>query len=190
MKASDFNSIYEEKVSNKLIDIGFVKKKNNLFLIREGKVLCLLKASYHGLPIARFLLCVRHLFIRDIDTLMKNKKNLYLNNPNSYPFKLHPSQLTQKTLSNWHYKTNHVGINNYNYEVMGFGDDGLYSKDSKDIENGLENLYLRVSNFGIEWMEFLTPNEALKQLKKYNSGDKIEKLWIDDYEDFLRTIDK
>lgn len=35
-------------------------------------------------------------------------------------------------------------------------------------------------------MNTLTPGESLRQLKKHNSKDKIELLWIEDYKEYLK----
>lgn len=117
MNAQEFNKIYDEKVVSKLLEAGFVRKNNDMFYIKDNTILCLLRASYRTLRLARFMVCIRHSFIRDMDTLTINEDNLYLNNPNSYPFKILPSQLTQKAVDKFRYETNYIGFG-YDYEEI------------------------------------------------------------------------
>lgn len=185
MDAQEFNKLYDERVAYKLLDIGFIRKNNNMFYIKDKSILSLIRVGYRGLRVARFMLCIRHSFIRDIDTLNIDEANLFLTNPNSYPFKVHPSQFTQKALKKWKYKTNYIGIDGYSYEEINYKQGSYEFLTTEEIEKKLDSICYNTSNFGIQWLDDLSPKESLKQLEKYNCKDKIELMWIDDYRAYL-----
>jgi hypothetical protein len=43
----------------------------------------------------------------------------------------------------------------------------------------------QVTEYGMAWMERLTPAEALNELKRYGENAYCERIWIEDYEAFL-----
>lgn len=184
MNALEFNSLYEEKVINKLVnEHGFVKKGNNVFLQKDNVFLALLRTSFRSLPIAYVTLCLRHSFVRDLED---NINNLFEKNPNSYPFKVSPFTISNKNLKKWHYKPNfsyHFEDNAINYGL----DDSLFlGKKVEDIPYALDFLYNQVVTLGFEWMKMLTPFEALKQLDKYKEGVRTELDWIEDYKKYFK----
>jgi hypothetical protein len=86
MNAQEFNTLYDEKVINKLVnEYGFIKKGQNAFLQSDCKYFSLIRTSFRSLPVAYVFLCLRHSFVRDLND---NVGNLFEKNPNSYPFKV------------------------------------------------------------------------------------------------------
>jgi hypothetical protein len=181
MDALEFNYLYDEKVTSKLIQLGFTNKGHLLFLITDEGILALIRSSYRGLRLARFMLCFRHKFVKDLDG---KEDNYYSINPNDYPFKELPKELLHLNLSKWHYEPRYVGMGYYyqelNYDIANYG----------EIETELNSIYLAVSQYGIAWMNMLSPEKALKQLKKYNQKAVTEVDWINDYNSYFMRSSK
>jgi hypothetical protein len=51
----------------------------------------------------------------------------------------------------------------------------------------LDGLRETVLYGGVGWLDFLTPAEAHRQIKRYGQSDYCEKLWIEDYEKYEQT---
>ncbi|MFL0269304.1 hypothetical protein [Candidatus Clostridium radicumherbarum] len=178
MNASEFYSLYDEKITSKLIELGFTNKGQSLFLINDDGILALIKSSYRGLRVARIMLCFRHKFEKDLNG---KEDNYYSTNPNDYTFKELPKELLNQNISKWHYKPRYVGMG-YNYQELNYENANIV-----EVQKELNNIFLVTSNCGIAWMNILNPQEALKQLRKYNQNDVTEIDWIHDYEDYLNS---
>ena len=76
----------------------------------------------------------------------------------------------------WHYSPYNLG--HWKYDTIRFG--GL-----TDATSLLADMRNQVTEYGMVWMERLTPAEALNQLKQNGEGAYCEKIWIEDYELFL-----
>jgi hypothetical protein len=176
MNALEFNSLYDEKVTSRLIQLGFTNKGHSLFLITEDGILTLIRSSYRGFRLARFMLCFRHKFVKDLDG---KADNYYSTDPNDYPFKELPKEILNLNLSKWHYKPRFVFMG-YDYQEMNYD-----IANFDEIEKELNDIYVAVSKYGIAWMKMLNPEKALKQLKKYNQKSVSEIDWINDYNSYF-----
>lgn len=185
MDAKEFNLLYDELVFKKLDSIGFVKEGNSLFLNINGCYVALIRNSFRGTRVARLILCLRHSFTRD---LFDNTNNLFATNPNDYPFKIKPTDLLKENLKNWHYKTWYINSDT-DYDLIHYGADfqtyGEISRTEAKLADISNNIYSNVLN----WVQILTPQESLKQLQKYNQGDRVEFDWIDDYKKYVSSYE-
>ena len=182
MIAKDFNELYDNRTCIPLERIGFIKFGANLFFQRDNVYLALIRNSFRGERVARFLLCLRHSFTRDIND---NTYNLLENNPNSYPFRFKPLSLNNTYLKSWHYET--FSPNDWHYDKINYGDE----KEDKDIiENQLSELAYKIEEYYLDIINMLSPESALFQIKKFNSGWKTESDWIEDYNKFVINYDK
>jgi hypothetical protein len=117
--------------------------------------------------------CVRHTFLR---TLEKEPAKPFLTNPSEYPFKLRVSDLSRESLSTWHYQPCNLG--HWKYDTVHFG-------DLTDASAILSHMRDNIAEFGLAWMEHLSPAEALTQVKRYGEGAYCERIWMEDYEAVL-----
>lgn len=100
---------------------------------------------------------------------------------NDYPFKERPSTLTTNSVQSWHYRPKNLGVRSGDYDTV------KYSKIATDREalSQLEIITKGVLSGGIALLEKLSPMEALRQLNDYGEDAWCERLWNDDYENFL-----
>jgi hypothetical protein len=176
MDSQQFNQQYEGMVVQPLIQIGFQRHGKCLSVIKDQTVLALLRFQMKGSALVRqthFLLCIRHLFLR---TLEKEPANEFLSKANEYPFKLPVSKLSKDILRTWHYEPINLGPREY---------DTIHFGDLSDAGGILENMRDRIVHSGLGWMEYLTPAEALRQVKRYGEDAYCERIWIEDYQRFL-----
>jgi len=176
MDAKEFNRQYENLLVEPLRNIGFQNHGQSLSYTRDQTVLALLRfqMKFSGLSQrAHFLLCVRHVFLR---TLENEPATKFLFEANEYPFKLAISKLSQNMLESWHYEPINLGPREY--DTVLFGE----LTDSSAILSAMRE---KITNSGLAWMEYLTPAESLKQVRRHGEDAYCEKLWIEDYEAFL-----
>jgi hypothetical protein len=176
MDAKEFNRQYEDLLVGPLRNIGFRTHGQSLSFTKDHTVLSLLRfqMKFSGLTQrTHFLLCVRHAFLR---TLEKEPAAKFLFGANEYPFKLPVSRLSQNMLESWHYEPINLGPRKY--DTVLFGE----LTDSSAILSAMRE---KITNSGLAWMEYLTPAESLKQVRRHGEDAYCEKIWIEDYEAFL-----
>lgn len=175
MKAEKFNAQYERFVVAPLLSVGFAQHRNCLKFVKGSAELMVYRHRNKWSALCQdtyFTVCVRHTFLRDLDTLMGQ---IY-----DYPFKIGPSLMTAGFYHNgWHYQSyNEIG--RWPMDMIEFG-------KMRDAKKPLERLCETVLGAGVGWMEFLTPAEAQRQIKRHGQSDYCEKLWIEDYEKYARA---
>ena len=176
MDAAEFNQQYAEVVTKPLVKLGFQLRGQSLFRMESQAVLALLRfqrKSSGFLRMTHFVVPVRHTFLR---TLEKEPAKPFLTEPSEYPFKLRVSDLSREMLRTWHYQPSNLG--HWKYDSIHFG-------DLTDACETLSELRDRITQFGIVWMEHLTPAEALSQIRRHGEDAYCEKIWIEDYETVL-----
>jgi hypothetical protein len=94
----------------------------------------------------------------------------------SIPFKLPVSKLSEGMLESWHYQPTNLGPGDY--DTMLFGE----FTDASAVLSGMRE---KITTSGPAWMEYLTPAEALRQVRRHGEDAYCEKIWIADYEAFL-----
>jgi hypothetical protein len=174
--AKDFNQQYETVLAQPLLKVGFQAHEQSLFCVKGETVFALLRLSLKSSGFLRethFVVCVRHAFLR---TLEKEPARRFLTEPNECPFKFRVSELSREMGREWHYSPCNLG--HWKYDTVRFG-------DLTDASALLADMRNQVTEYGMVWMERLTPAEALNQLKRHSEGAYCEKIWIEDYEVFL-----
>ena len=177
MDAKEFNRQYEDFLVAPLRKIGFRTHGQSLSYTRDQTVLALLRfqMKFSGLlQRTHFLLCVRHDFLR---TLEKEPSAKFLSGASEYPFKLPVSKLSQNVLKTWHYQPINLGPREYDTVIFG---------ELADASAILSSMREKITDSGLAWMKCLTPAEALRQVRKHGEDAYCEKIWIEDYEEFLR----
>ena len=180
MDANQFNIQYEHSLVRPLREVGFRVHGQSLSYTKNQTVLAMLRLQMKFSSLTqstRFLLCIRHEFLR---TLERHSATKFLTNPSEYPFKLPVSALSQETLNTWHYEPINLGPRNY--DTLAFG-------ELNDTSAILAEMAENIINSGLAWMAYLSPAEALSQIKKHGESAYAEKGWIEDYEAFLKSID-
>jgi hypothetical protein len=153
----EFNRQYEELLVRPLCKIGFRTHGQSLNYTKDQTVLALLRFQVKFSAMTQsthFLLCVRHIFLRSLE---KELATRFLSCASEYPFKLPVSTLSRGMLKNWHYEPINLGPREY--DTVRFG-------ELSNASAILSNMSEKITNSGLVWMEYLTPTEALKQLKK------------------------
>src|SRR5438552_3004273 len=148
MNAKEFNRQYENLLLRPLRDIGFRANGQSLSCTKDHTVLALLRfqMKFAGLTQrTHFLLCVRHIFLR---TLEKEPATKFLTNASEYPFKLPVSKFSQYMLETWHYQPMHLGPREY---------DTVFFGELSDASAILTEMREKITNWGLTWMEYLTP---------------------------------
>jgi hypothetical protein len=176
MKAAEFNSSFKELVAKPLSSIGFKQSGRNLILRNELADIALIRCDGGQsalAQIARFIICFRHNFLRNLEQQLPKE---FVETSNDYPFKIRLSQFA--ALSKWHYEPINLGIRNY--DIITYG-------NIKSADAPLNNMVNTLQNYTSRWIEFLTPENALSQIKKFGENAYCEKIWIEDYEQFLST---
>ena len=54
-----------------------------------------------------------------------------------------------------------------------------------DVSGTLSRMTRRVTRFGRQWMDYLTPERALTEIRRHGEDAYCERLWMEDYESFL-----
>jgi hypothetical protein len=176
MDAKEFNRQYKDLLVEPLKNIGFQNHGQSLSYTRDQTVLALLRfqMKFSGLTgRTHFLLCVRHVFLR---TLEKQPATEFLFSANEYPFKLPVSKLSQNMLESWHYEPINLGPREH---------DTVLFANLTDSSAILSAMREKITNSGLAWMNYLTPTESLKQVRRHGEDAYCEKIWIEDYEAFL-----
>src|SRR6266850_6550111 len=173
MKADKFNDQFEKLFVRPLLSAGFTQGRNCLFFVKEPTALMFLRHRNKWSALCQdtyFTVCVRHTFLRDLNTLMQP---IY-----DYPFKIEPSRMVPDFFHcGWHYES--------------FNEIGRWPKDEiayggmRDARAALDRLRSAVMDIGRSWLEFLQPAEAYRQIRSYGKSDYCEKLWLEDYEKYL-----
>lgn len=176
MDAKEFNHQYEDLFVGPLKSIGFRTHGQSLSYTKDRTVLALLRFQMKSSGLTQrthFLLCVRHVFLR---TLEKEPATKFLFNESEYPFKLPVSKLSRYLLETWHYQPINLGARDYDTVLF------CELTDASAILSGMRE---KVINSGLAWMEYLTPAQALKQVRRHGEDAYCENIWIEDYEAFL-----
>lgn len=177
MNANEFNELYAIRTCLPLTKLGFIKSGVSLFLQRDSTYIALIRNNFRGERVARFLLCVRHSFTRDIKN---DTYNLIESDPSSYPFRMKPLSLSELYLKTWHYNT--YNYNDWDYDKIYYG---ISEANSNDIEEELSKLAYNIEKYYLTLINMFSPEKALNLIKKYNSSFQTEIDWIEDYSKYI-----
>jgi hypothetical protein len=179
--AKEFNEQFKTILSQPLTKIGFQAVGRSLFCVKGETVLAVLRLQRKGSALLRrthFLVGIRHAFLR---TLEKGSAAKFPTDPSDYPFKSTVSELPLTRQGDWRYIPCNLG--HWKYDTIGFG-------DLSDATNRLEHMRDQISDYSVAWMDRLTPEAALRQIERHGEDAYCEKLWIEDYQSFLKETDK
>ena len=179
MKADKFNALYEKLLVRPLLSAGFSQKRNHLFFVKETGALMFMRRRDKWSALCQdthFTVCVRHTFLSDLERQPK----IFSDSIYDYPFKIQPSRMTPDFFcSKWHYES---------FNEMGrWPDDIVEFGRIADAVPYLTELCGTLLNVAIQWLDFLHPAEAHRQIKRYGKADYCEKIWLKDYERYLAT---
>lgn len=175
MNAAKFNEFYREYIIDPLTDADFKEQGNRLSFTEQTGELMLIRQRDKWSALSQdtyFTVCVRHVFLRDIDAILNPIYN--------YPFKIQPSRMTVGFFnSGWHYESFN-GIGRWPRDTLDFG-------QMRDVRSELNQLRASVLDMGRAWLAFLEPAEAFRQIKTYGKSEYCEKMWLEDYARFLQS---
>lgn len=177
MKAESFNYQFEKLFVAPLLSAGFTRRGNNLFFAKGQAELLLLRHRDKWSALCQdthLTVCVRHTFLSSLDTALPSGL-IY-----EYPFKIAPSRMTPNFFhSDWHYEP-------FN-EIGRWPEDRIEFGKMKVAGNYLNGLRETILDAGMKWLDFLQPSEACRQIRQYGRYDYCEKIWLRDYEKYLRN---
>ena len=176
MNRAEFNSIFESEFLSRLKPAGFAVSGKHVFL-RDGvnmTALIRMGGKYALLPSISWVLCFRHTFLRNNkDTeIPKGIGDVF-----DYPFKFCPEALMKIPSSKWSYTPR-----NLNYDREEFD----YEKEtSRQVSPRLNKLAdFLISEF-VPWTWSMTPERVQKEILQRGEQAWIEKIWLEDYDNFL-----
>jgi hypothetical protein len=174
MKAVEFNTIYDEVVVKPLVAAGFVQRDKNLFFFDASGVLALFRYRNKWSSFIQSTLltvCIRHRFLRNLD---KQPCDQFTKTIDDYPFKIQPTKFLLDFLKcGWHYTP--CNLAHWPKDEIEFGKD---NNARAKIEN-IRDIILAACP---QWLKFLEPKEAYRQISQYGESAYCEKIWLEDYE--------
>ena len=172
MRAQDFNAQVKAVLEPTLASAGF--KRAGLDFVRERGEAQLVLFRFGGskfsslCQVTRFMLCFRHLFLRDLDEQVPVS---HPKNGHAYPFKVRPSDLAVLPVSEWCYD---FQLNPQTYDEVEYG-------RMQDAEPVLRTMGELVATKGVGWGDSFTVEKAMQLLEHSDSDAWCERLWLDDY---------
>ena len=176
MNRAEFNSIFEDEFVERLKPFGFAISGKNAFL-REGAnmtALIRMRGKYSLAPCIYWVLCFRHTFLRDHNDL---KVPTGVGQVFDYPFKFCPAALMRKPMAEWSYdrQTANFRMEEFHYE----------KQSRSQIVRSLAGLADFLASKFVPWTRSMTPERAQKEICQNGEEAWIEKVWLEDYENFL-----
>lgn len=179
MNATEFNLIYDEIITKRLQEHGYFKKGKSIYLQKGTTIVALLRGTFRGDQGVEITFGVRHTFVRD--NLNLSTKNIYLTDTKDYPFQFSMLKFTESdlfTIAPIHYTQKVCDYINY-AEVD--------NNKVKEIKSNLEQIYNNVVIFGPKLINILSPSKSMGLIERNNNSAWIEKVWLEDYKEFLFT---
>ncbi|MGG1515693.1 hypothetical protein ABE504_09795 [Paenibacillus oryzisoli] len=184
MEASIFNPIFNEVVTKKLQEYGYLSKGQCLYKTKGETVAALLRRTYRGDQGTNFIFCIRHRFVRDLKDLQT--KNIYLKDAIDYPFRIAMVNFKEEDLFGITYEPiNYLRPSEIGYEGIYYGD--IPIEDTDKIVEKLNRLTNNIINYEGKIINLLTPQRCQDLIEKKSTGAFIERMWIEDYKNFLEN---
>jgi hypothetical protein len=176
MNRAEFNAAFESEFLNQLKPAGFAVSGKHVFYRDEVNMTSLIRlgGKYALLPSVTWVLCFRHTFLRNNKDVQIPKG---VGDVFDYPFKFCPEALIRIPSSKWSYMPRNL---NYDREEFAF------EKESNvQVAKRLNKLAdFLVSEF-LPWTRTMTPDRARKEIIQHGEQAWIEKIWLEDYDNFL-----
>ncbi len=178
MNAEKFKEQIDKNLYALIKKSGFERVGNSF--VREDNISQLIILRFNGSKFAslnqftRFTLCFRHKFLRDIWEKFPPSPPREIS---SYPFRVKPSELGKIDIDKWKYN---FELNCNEYDEIRYG-------ESDNVSGFLKEIGTFTITNGIRWAETLTPKQSLILLEKDNSGSFVDKMWIEDYQNYLKN---
>ena len=175
----DFNSLFDQEFANPLIEQGFsfVGKGKTLMLERDNRDLRIIrvggKSPHPG--IMKSVICFRHSFLRLVSSDDTKTKTLIVDD---FPRKLTFDDFDTVLKPTFNYRPNNSGrwpVHEFAYGVQ----------TESDVAARLRKLLELVEKCVLPWMNSLTEESELEQLRLYGEKAWCEKRWIEDYEQYV-----
>lgn len=181
MTTQEFDKLFDAEVAKRLALLGFRPRgKNGKTLdLLDGIALVSLLRLGGRLMVpgsAVWTLCFRHTFLRELNELkvVKGVSRLFTEH---YPFKFTPSELMEgRRELRYHAELN--------FQYDRFTYDGV---PLARVQAQLRALADFIGERFVPWARLLTPTAAREQLRQLGSGRWDEKIWIEDYDSYLRA---
>ncbi|HMS39685.1 MAG TPA: hypothetical protein PKE69_05620 [Pyrinomonadaceae bacterium] len=177
MNAEKFKEQIDTNLYSLIKKVDFERVGNSF--VREDNTSQLILLRFNGSKFAslnqftRVTLCFRHKFLRDI---WEKFPTSHPREISSYPFRIKPTELGKIDVGKWKYN---FELNCNEYDEIRYGESDNVSELLKEIGT------LTITN-GIRWAETLTPKQSLIHLEKNSSGTFVDKMWIEDYQNYLK----
>ena len=179
MKRQKFNKLYRSEFLKPLEAIGFeIFKKKSLRYSEQGQDLRLvvLGGKFAKPGVIRTVICFRHQFLRP-------PKNGYIGE-DVFDVAEFPRKLTFYDFSGTYVRPDYQSDRFYQW---GFDSLDYVNADEDDVSKRLDALKETMVNRVLPWMKVLTPYGELAQMKKHGRNTWFERLWIEDYEGFIKN---
>lgn len=179
MHSEEFQRLFTTEFADPLIEHGFqmIGRGNSMSHVDGNRELLILRQGGRlaRLGFARSMICFRHTFLRPIENEDPAKKPIYVDDC--------PRKLTFDDFVGWFRPAlNYRPENSGRWRIH----DINYSKaDAAKLSAHLKKLRTTVTKRVLPWVNSLTEEGELSQIKRFGENAWCERRWIEDYENFL-----
>ena len=168
--AAEFNEVFDEVVSVALVEMGALQRGRRLLYSDELLSIALLRVEHRWIPPAVLQLAVRHRALRTMDDEVPTEPPT---NPQEYPIRVRPSQVTALLSDRWQYQPV-VG-------QRGPTDSIAYPTMTVDeCRAALTPIGAVLARTLPELSQHLSAERTLDSMEEYGSNTWIEQRWIAD----------
>lgn len=176
MKREDFDNLFQNEFIEPLSEDGFKTSGKSIYRNQGVGIIALMRLGgrFSTPSSVSHVLCFRHVFLRD----MKEQIQIgYVKEAFSYPYKFSLDEIQNKSLSEWRYEPHNLRLpfDKFDYERL----------DERQVKDWLQKLLLFLKDMFVLWCNSLTAEKALKEIQTYGESAWCEKMWIEDYKQYL-----
>jgi hypothetical protein len=181
MDSSEFDQLFDSEVIQRLSSFGFRprgRKGKTIDLLDGITLVSLIRMSgrFRVPGNAAWALCFRHTFLRELNELKVSPDVTGLF-PEHYPFKFIPTDLMKsRTEPRYHSRLN-FEVDRCNYS----------SRNSTVVSSELREMADFIADRFVPWARSMTSSVAKAQLQKFGTNMWCEKIWIEDYDAYLKA---
>jgi len=182
MRAGDYHQHFSALLATPLAEQGWVQRKGRLFRHAGHSVAALLRSDSKFSSLAQmasYILAFRHDFLRDLE---KRQAEPCPDGCCLYPVKIVPSAamayVRAGRIAGWRYEPVNLGVR--------YTDDICYGTDpGQETDRRLQAIQDSLRLFVPLFQDYFTPQEALRQIERFGENAYCEKIWLEDYREFL-----
>jgi hypothetical protein len=180
MTSAEFDQSFDAAVARRLAPVGFRPRGKNgksLDLLDGITLVSLLRLGGRlSLPgSAVWTLCFRHSFLREIKEL-KTVTGVAGMFTEHYPFKFTPSELMEGRRELRYHSALNWDHDRFTYESLA----------PAEVHGKLCRLADFIAERFVPWARSISPSAATAQLREFGSGRWDEKIWIEDYDGYIK----